>query len=412
MKFQVVIGANFGDEGKGLMTDYFASKATNGIVVRFNGGAQAGHTVVDPSGHRHVFHHFGSGTFAGLPTYLSKHFMINPIAFVQEMDKLKTKIKSLPRVIAHPECIVTTPYDMLINQIVESTRGARHGSCGMGINETFVRSQNSNFRIEFCNLMYDQLAVLKGRLEEIRKVYLSNRLNELGVKAIPLEFVDILSNDGIIDAYLEDIKVMRRFIESSTTHGALKNFDEVIFEGAQGLLLDQYNDEYFPHLTRSSTGMENVAEIISLFNYNISTPVEIVYATRCYMTRHGEGRFDSETFVKPYKRIIDLTNVSNPWQGTIRYGLLDIDLLAKTIQNDVNKYVVHKFPFSINLAITCLDQLDSPHHIRYMSGGVEKHVSIKTFYDQINRMIPNKTKYLSYGMTRDTVEKVLTGEAK
>ena len=65
---KVVIGANFGDEGKGLMTDYFASKSNKSLVVRFNGGGQAGHTVTTKDGRRHVFHHFGSGIFAGADT--------------------------------------------------------------------------------------------------------------------------------------------------------------------------------------------------------------------------------------------------------------------------------------------------------------------------------------------------------
>lgn len=72
---KIVIGANFGDEGKGLMTDYFANEAKKQgkscLVVCHNGGSQRGHTVVSPSGIRHVFHHFGSGSFEGADTYLS-----------------------------------------------------------------------------------------------------------------------------------------------------------------------------------------------------------------------------------------------------------------------------------------------------------------------------------------------------
>ncbi len=63
---QVVIGAQFGDEGKGKISDYYAAAfGTDGIVARFNGGAQAGHTVVTPDGLRHVFGHIGSGALAG-----------------------------------------------------------------------------------------------------------------------------------------------------------------------------------------------------------------------------------------------------------------------------------------------------------------------------------------------------------
>ncbi len=78
MRCRAVIGANFGDEGKGLITDYLAQTGGD-VVVRFNGGAQAGHTVVTPEGRRHVFSHFGSGSFAELPTFFSQHTIVNPI---------------------------------------------------------------------------------------------------------------------------------------------------------------------------------------------------------------------------------------------------------------------------------------------------------------------------------------------
>ena len=85
---KIVIGANWGDEGKGLMTDYFSQKP-NSIVICSNGGAQRGHTVVTPNKVRHVFHHFGSGTFNLADTYLSEDFICNPIIFRQEYNELK-----------------------------------------------------------------------------------------------------------------------------------------------------------------------------------------------------------------------------------------------------------------------------------------------------------------------------------
>jgi len=81
---KIVIGSNFGDEGKGLITDYFANQYPNGIVVRFNGGVQASHTVITPNSIRHMFSHFGSGTLSGLPTHLSEFFIANPIIFKKE----------------------------------------------------------------------------------------------------------------------------------------------------------------------------------------------------------------------------------------------------------------------------------------------------------------------------------------
>lgn len=102
MGARVVIGANFGDEGKGLVTDWLCAQGA-GVVVRFNGGAQAGHTVETPEG-RHVFHHLGSGTFCNVPTYLSQYFICNPILFLHELERLqasKCKGRILEVVPAH-----------------------------------------------------------------------------------------------------------------------------------------------------------------------------------------------------------------------------------------------------------------------------------------------------------------------
>jgi hypothetical protein len=85
-----VIGAGYGDEGKGLMTDYHvALSGPGGIVVRFNGGAQAGHTVTTPGGQRHVFSHIGSGALAGAATCLSRHLICHPTLFFKEAAALR-----------------------------------------------------------------------------------------------------------------------------------------------------------------------------------------------------------------------------------------------------------------------------------------------------------------------------------
>jgi adenylosuccinate synthase len=154
MKAYVVIGACFGDEGKGLTTDYLAAKhVSESLVVRFNGGAQAGHTVQTANGQRHVFKHFGSGCFAGSPTFLSEYFICNPILFRTELEQLH-KFGLTPKIYVHPEAVVSTQYDMMINQIVEEIRSnSRHGSCGVGIGETVERNIHPQFAIQVQDLL-------------------------------------------------------------------------------------------------------------------------------------------------------------------------------------------------------------------------------------------------------------------
>jgi adenylosuccinate synthase len=393
---KVVIGANFGDEGKGLMTDYLASQYDKSIVVRFSGGAQAGHTVVTPDGIRHIFSHFGSGTLAGADTYLSKHFITNPILFKKEYMGLESKGLN-PHVFVDEHCMVTTPYDMLINQIVEEFRGKnRHGSCGLGINETDHR--HAFIPLFFADL--DNKVNLVDKLFQITDDYVPKRLAELGVIAIPTKYADLLKNKNLIDNYIKDVDFMlskAAFAKADVLHG----YDNIIFEGSQGLLLDQNNKAYSPFLTPSNVGMQNVVEILNELSYN-DNEVEIIYVTRCYMTRHGVGIFNTETPDKPYVGIVDMTNIANPFQGTLRFGLLDLDLLKNTIDKDLKFAKNSKLNYRMSLAITCLDQLDGT--VDYFNNGIQ-HNSLAPFeFASIvdDKFTPNKM-YLSAGLARDTI---------
>lgn len=393
---KVVIGANFGDEGKGLMTDYLSSTSNNGIVVRFNGGAQAGHTVVTPNGDRHVFGHFGSGCFLGLPTYLSRFFVVNPITYIKEFRSLNSK-NVKPVVFMDKDCYVTTPYDMMINQIAEMVRGKnKHGSCGLGFNETIQRSiSKSCFKLTVKDLKNE--ALVRKVLKNIKDLYLEKRLMELGIDNVPDMFLDIISSKEIIESYLLDIKNMLNTI-TITNLKILDSYDSAIFEGAQGLLLDQ-NHEFFPHVTRSNTGMKNVSELIKQAGYNMEN-IEIVYATRAYMTRHGAGSFPTELEAKPYEKIEDLTNVPNPYQDTLRFGLLDLDLLAKTIQNDLLN--AKGLKYKMKISISCLDQLDE--EIDYYHNSNKMKTSVDDFIKNVFQAIDVSEGYLSYGDSRDTIK--------
>ncbi|MDE6789018.1 MAG: adenylosuccinate synthetase, partial [Ruminococcus sp.] len=140
-EIKVVIGASYGDEGKGLMTDYFCKNTDKPcITLLHNGGPQRGHTVISENGFRHVFHHLCSGTFAGSDTYFADSFIINPLIFAEEHSEIKPNTK----IYCSPKCMWSTPFDMMLNQIIEDSRGdKRHGSCGYGIWETIVRYNNT-----------------------------------------------------------------------------------------------------------------------------------------------------------------------------------------------------------------------------------------------------------------------------
>jgi len=280
MRARVVIGANFGDEGKGLVTDWLCATQGADVVVRFNGGAQAGHTVVAPGGARHIFSHFGSGSFYGVPTFLSQFFVCNPIMFYKELDTLRETGIDIPKVFAHPQCLVTTFADMVFNQMREHRRGnKRHGSVGLGVHETMVRSEAPHLKITMADLWNG--VNLEPVLQEICGKYSYYRTGQGFDKA---------------DLYIEKfIKGCEQFANDIHPLG-IGQCKDPIFEGAQGLLLDQHNTDYFPHVTHSSTGMDNVRTLCAQSGIS---EIDAYYVSRSYLTRHGAGPLPGEATSAP-----------------------------------------------------------------------------------------------------------------
>lgn len=307
---RVVIGANFGDEGKGLVTDYLCAQGA-GMVVRFNGGAQAGHTVVTPGGDRHVFRHFGSGTFLGVPTFLSQFFVCNPIVCLREADEL-LELKIYPELYAHPNCLVTTFADMIINQRREDALGdKRHGSVGVGFNETINRSTLPELQITMSDLWNE--TPLEDRLMTICTKYAAYRTGSA-----------IEKPDEMIATF---VRFCKKFANAVNPLGIAQCPDSV-FEGAQGLLLDQNNKEYYPHLTRSNTGMQNVRALCEQAGIK---DIEAYYVSRTYLTRHGAGKFGGEDPGLSYK---DDTNVLHAYQGKLRFAPLDVNAFVRRAEAD------------------------------------------------------------------------------
>lgn len=352
---RVVIGAGYGDEGKGLLTDYFTRESGAGtLVVRFNGGAQAGHTVVDGAGIRHVFSHVGAGTLAGADTLLSRHFIANPMIFARERGALARRGVH-PRVRIDPRALVTTPYDMLINEMVETSRGAgRHGSVGLGINETVTRSETAAFRIDAGTAGRDPAAV-RAVLDRIRHEWVPGRVAALGIEAEYARRHAVLHSETLAHNWLLVLAGFVGDVEVRPDVDVLREHERVVFEGAQGLALDQVRGT-FPHVTRSNTGVRNVVE---LMNELAPAEVAVTYATRAYTTRHGAGPLAGELDGTPFPGVYDLTNVPHDFQGRLRYALLDVDALGERIADDfADAAPLERGPgVRMGVAVTCLDQL-------------------------------------------------------
>jgi len=391
----IVIGANYGDEGKGLITDFLARTAKPDYVVRFNGGAQAGHTV-ESEGSRSIFKHISAGTFARIPTLLSEFFICNPILFNSEITSHDDV-----EVLADGRALVSTPFDMLINQAMELVKGKnKHGSCGIGINETMTRSEDPEVAIKLHEL--SNHSKLREKLIKIRDEYFYHRIASIGLDNV--QACDLLTNmeaPVFIDGFLDECEA---FMDRITMLDSRKlRPKRVVFEGAQGLGLDELS-EGFPHVTRSRTGMTNALTLARAMR--LGDNIMPVYVSRAYLTRHGAGYLENELPDKPYIGINERTNVENQHQGAFRYGHLNLDKLKHRIELDRSQA-----PFlDASIAVTCLDQVDKHVDVCYNSKmiTVPKHDLPRYLKGILGSAFTMA--FGSYGSTADDVKRMILGE--
>ena len=322
---RAIIGKGFGDEGKGLATDYFCSRSENALVIKHNGGAQAGHTV-ETDGKRFVFHQLSAGSFRNADTYLADSYYPDLYKLGEEISEFENVGGVCPKVYCHPQTSVTIIDDILINMISETLRGDdRHGSCGMGINECDLRTK-AGFGITVKDLLKCEASEIAKKIFDIKDSYEIKRLSELGItgssRMVPeaADMMDALtSKDVVINSVDEMMRNAEKYVTLCDDTGAfLRSRESIVFETGQGLLLDCDNEEYAPHVTASRTGLNHPVRILSQYDLKLT---EAVYVTRSYVTRHGAGKLPYECAKEDLGFLqTDETNIYNPWQGSIRYA--------------------------------------------------------------------------------------------
>lgn len=399
MEIKAVIGANYGDEGKGQFTAYFANKAilendnAKVLNVLTNGGAQRGHTVRYTNGtmtESHVFHNLGSATLHGADTYIAKTFMLNPITLLAEIKELKTTVAFHPsNIFIDDRCRFTTPFDMMMSQIRNSSDSS-HKSCGMGIWETYTRYRDTDYNISINDFIWMSDKERREYLRNIRQYYFEIIKSDQHI----YENFDreLFFNESIIKNFIEDVYELRTlhnvdFVYSKhTSHTEISpltylqyvyNYDLIVFENAQGLLLNWSDDpELKEFTTPSKTGIEAVTDILcENSNQFLSTykdqieSFEVCYVTRTFMTRHGDGPFpyDSINYVNPQE-----TNITNEWQGSLRTGRLNTTEMLFRVQDDFSVLSKYALPIKSNmsLGVTFCDMM--PATYRKISTQIQK----------------------------------------
>ena len=332
---KIVIGANYGDEGKGLMSRYFTKQFGRAVTVFHNGSAQRGHTVDYEDGTRHVFHNFAAGTKDGGKTYYADTFLVHPMDFCREVRELGF----VPKVSCSPNCLVVTPFDMLADHIIEDhiavLKGEReYGSCGYG---TWSATDRAKERPDLAFTVYAICAQDYWKVMDMLKEWVISRLKKFGVDLdlVPSWKHFFEPNDPaymrMCNNFQEDFMFFVRAVNFCGFDDIWRENRAIIFEGAQGLLLDKDRDGVWN--TTSNTGLTNPNRFL---RDKTDFHAEVCYVSRSYVTRHGEGQLDNEVAKEEIgAELFDKTNVFNQFQGNLRY--------AKLLQGEMFREIVKDF---------------------------------------------------------------------
>lgn len=323
----VVVDLSFGDQGKGTVTDFLVRDRGARWVCRFNGGAQAGHNVVTDDGRHHTFAQFGAGSFVdGVSTFLARTMVLDPWSLRVEAEYLARQgVRDvIDRTFVDAEALVCTPLHGAINRLRERARGEhRHGSCGVGVGETMRDALTLDpARVLRAGDLRDP-ALTRRKLTQLREAH----RDTLGPLREALAHDPEARRDAAIfdddDAFARALEWLGwfyargRIVAPDFFDAVLAAGQSVVFEGAQGVLLDEWRG-FHPYTTWSTCTPHNADALLARFE----GPVTRLGVLRCYATRHGAGPFVTEdpeldaALGEPHNR-------TDPWQGRFRVGHFD-----------------------------------------------------------------------------------------
>ncbi|MBI2609441.1 MAG: adenylosuccinate synthase [Deltaproteobacteria bacterium] len=369
MKNIVIIGTQWGDEGKGKVVDYLAENAH--VVVRFQGGPNAGHTIVIGE-NKFALHHIPSGIFQDHVTcVIANGVVIDPVSCYQEIAQLKSQ-----GFLGDPSKLVISPYAHVIlpyHKAIDSGREEKRGKDFLGTTQRGIGPVYEDKVVRKGIRLGDLLDTDKFRnklspLLEEKNFYLKNFLKK--------ETFDL---SPILETYLELGAKLKTYIGSPyvVLQKAFQNQERVIFEGAQGTLLD-LDHGTFPYVTSSNTLSAAACVSSGIGPQRIDAVVGVVKA---YTTRVGTGQFPTELTDSTGEFLQKEGHEFGTTTGRKRRcGWLDLVILKHAV---FTNGLTH-------LAITKLDVLNKLEEIKICTGYEYKG---KVFKD----LLENTEEILTYG---------------
>jgi adenylosuccinate synthase len=342
----VLVGAQFGDEGKGKLVDYLSNQFD--IVVRYQGGANAGHTIAFDD-KTIVLHLIPSGIFnKDCVCVIGNGVVIDPDALMKEIETVRALGFSVEgRLLISHNAHLIMPYHKLLDTASEESRGGEKiGTTGRGIGPSYV-DKFSRVGIRLVDLLSPKTLEekLRANLEQknnlLKKIYAKDELN---VEEIVRHYTDF---DHTIDSFVKNTQV---YLNQELAKGK-----KVLLEGAQGSLLDVDHGTY-PFVTSSNPTSGGACTGSGVPPTRIGN---VIGVAKAYMTRVGNGAFPTELTDETGERLRKIGHEFGATTGRARRcGWLDLVLL--------------KYSIAINgiteLALTKLDVLDDFDEIKICTG--------------------------------------------
>lgn len=383
----ITVGLGFGDEGKGATVECLCRKFGAGLVVKYTGGAQCAHNVIGPNGKRHPFSQFGAGTFQGVRTFLGPHFIVDPFAIINEASALKEAGLKLSRemLFIHPRALVVTPLHSLLNQLDKDN--VANGTCGRGIGkarEYWIKHGDEAICAEDCTTYHR--ASFDRKAELFRNRIMDTMDVDWGV------FEDVFQRTLSMKSILSDLDYVTVRMGTPLSKWNY-NGAPVIFEGSQGLLLDQGFGKH-PHTTWSDITPRHALALCKGAEDYIGVSfddVTMIGVTRSYLTRHGNGPLPTENEDFPIK--VDPGNGHDKWQGKMRFGAFDGPLFRYAVD------ICQLYGKLDYLAVNHLDEVEGGVMYKDLSGcgyseiwknyrPISQKMSVTEFYDMLSAVVP------------------------
>ena len=343
----LIADLGYGDAGKGSIVDFLARDGGAHTVIRYNGGAQAAHNVITPDGKHHTFAQFGSATFLpNVRTHLSRFMIVHPLAMLAEERDLQSMgiTDAFERVTVERGALIITPFQQAANRIKEIARGdGMHGSCGLGIGETMSDWLSYGDEVLLAGDLTDRSTIIhKLRfLREQKLAQLQTFLTTFPANPRAQEELKIFSDPGLLPAVVDTYRHWAdqiRLVDRDYLRQTFNGGGAFIFEGAQGVLLDEWWG-FFPYNSWSTLTFKNADTLLHESQWEGETCR--LGLTRAYMTRHGAGTMVTEDEQMSI-RLPEPHNPNNPWQHAFRVGPLDLPALryALNVTGNIDGLVV------------------------------------------------------------------------